>query len=239
MRISLLVFFACFFHFSHAMHRATSRVARAACTVAASRVRPAVVNVPRALFAERPKRSPERERIVREAREQLESLRTEFKPMGKKPITDEEKQLRGAVCQSDYALAKRLLTSGVDANLIEGKNNDPLLMLADKKMMEILLQNGANANARDKSGTTAFMKAVEDNDGEKVNTLIKAHANPFLQKPFELIVEYGWAHSNPGKPHPPLCAMKAKTVHYNTDLEKQLIEYAEWYRETFGETDED
>lgn len=84
-----------------------------------------------------------------------------------------------ATVSSDTKQIERLLEEGADPTAREPEHNQPAITLAaifaDKEIVELLLANGAEIDARDDSGRTAlFFTAV---GSDKFNTLIASGAN--------------------------------------------------------------
>ena len=83
-----------------------------------------------------------------------------------------------AIQRSSIADVERLLKTGVSAGLTDAEGTPALMaaaLFADARMMELLLQHGADANQPGPSGTTALMWAVPDL--AKVRLLVAHGAN--------------------------------------------------------------
>ena len=88
-------------------------------------------------------------------------------------------RMYGAIRRGDTASVRALLEGGVDANLVERRGGaTPLIHAATVgsiDTMRLLLDKGANVNARTYSGMTALMCAVSDPD--KVRLLVERGAD--------------------------------------------------------------
>src|SRR5881397_3036040 len=83
-----------------------------------------------------------------------------------------------AIQRGSIADVERLLKTGVSASLTDAEGTPALMaaaLFADARMMELLLQHGADANQPGPSGTTALMWAVPDL--AKVRLLVTHGAN--------------------------------------------------------------
>src|SRR5438094_678281 len=86
--------------------------------------------------------------------------------------------LFAAIQRGSIADVERLLKTGVSAGLTDAEGTPALMaaaLFADARMMELLLQHGADANQPGPSGTTALMWAVPDL--AKVRLLVTHGAN--------------------------------------------------------------
>lgn len=86
-----------------------------------------------------------------------------------------------AVVAGDVGIASTLRAAGVDVEAPGGRNGQPALFYAlqgrDAKMVEWLLENGANANSTDASGETALNAATDNSFDEGVEILLRAGAD--------------------------------------------------------------
>jgi ankyrin repeat protein len=84
-----------------------------------------------------------------------------------------------ALAQKDFAIAELLLRNGADPN----QGEPPLLSIAidsnaSSELVRLILEKGANVNARERNGDTALSKAVGSSNPELVDILLKAKADP-------------------------------------------------------------
>lgn len=68
--------------------------------------------------------------------------------------------------------AKAIIKHGVDVNFTDAEGNTPLILVSahgDRDMAYVLLEHGANLDAKNHSGTTALMAAIKN---EKAHEMI-------------------------------------------------------------------
>jgi uncharacterized protein len=94
---------------------------------------------------------------------------------------DKDEGLRFAVDQGDLALAERMLREGANINAAKGAYQTTVLMEAAVRgnvgIMSLLLEKGADVNARDKDGWSALMGATVQGHLQAVNLLLEHDAD--------------------------------------------------------------
>ncbi len=103
-------------------------------------------------------------------------------------ITVLDNQLWSAVIEKKYDLVKKLISKGANPNTIFPFTG-PLLSIAiednDKKMVILLLQNGADPNIKSMVlQETPLYTAIEVNKPDLVKILLDAGANPNIENDF-------------------------------------------------------
>lgn len=106
---------------------------------------------------------------------------------------DQETPLTAAVVEDKFNLARALLAYGGDAThvLVDG-STDSLLMAAIKRrrsrrVVDLLLGYGADANAKDGHGHTPLFEAIQSRRIEVVASLLDHRANPNLPGPKHML----------------------------------------------------
>lgn len=101
---------------------------------------------------------------------------------------DVNSQLLEAVQQERPRVVRRLLDSKADPNSCNSNNESPLILACSVQEEEArttivrhLLKKGADVNIQDRTGQTALMKAVIQNDVPTVIALLDSHADVTLQ----------------------------------------------------------
>ena len=80
--------------------------------------------------------------------------------------------------ENGYDLAKLLIDNGADVNNYKDKDGDTYLYLAkDEKVLQLLIESGANINAKNNLGFTPLMKHTMDGRKELVEILLKYGAD--------------------------------------------------------------
>ena len=90
-------------------------------------------------------------------------------------------RLVDAFAERNTALARTLLTEGIDVNVARADGATALLWAAhwdDRDAIELLLRAGANVNAADDHGVTPLARACENASEPTVTRLLEAGANP-------------------------------------------------------------
>ncbi|WP_295125421.1 ankyrin repeat domain-containing protein [uncultured Chitinophaga sp.] len=82
-----------------------------------------------------------------------------------------------AVARADADAIKHEINQGVDINTTAADGNTPLHWAQDTTIMQLLLELGANIDARSPEGATSLMNAVQGEDAEKLAFLLKAGAD--------------------------------------------------------------
>lgn len=104
---------------------------------------------------------------------------------------DQETPLTAAVVEDRFNLARALLAYGGDATHIVA-GGDSLLMMAirqrrSRRIVELLLDYGADANAKDLHGHTPMFEAIQSHRIEIVASLLNHRANPNLPGPKHML----------------------------------------------------
>jgi ankyrin repeat protein len=93
--------------------------------------------------------------------------------------------LMGAAWQRNLRLAKELLDRGVPVNTADFSGQTALMLApyndSDGKMVQLLLDAGADPNARTKEGMTALISAARAGDALAAEELLKAGADPAIK----------------------------------------------------------
>lgn len=95
--------------------------------------------------------------------------------------SDDANNMLAAIAYHDTAMVRKLLKKGVDANISLSSTHMTPLMVAIQDdrtdIIKILLENGANVNAKNNNGATAFGIAVMMGNIEIVKLFLKAGAD--------------------------------------------------------------
>lgn len=82
----------------------------------------------------------------------------------------------------DPGLLSRLLSAGLDPNIIDKKGNPILYQcVTHPDCISLLLKAGAQVDLPNRQGETAFMRAAYDGDFDCVELLLKSGANPTIE----------------------------------------------------------
>jgi uncharacterized protein len=110
-------------------------------------------------------------------------------------------QLRAAVIANDVDEARRLLDEGANPNTPTDNRESPFLQASSElgpepAMLELLLENGADVDARDSNNSTALLRAAQRGYPELVGPLIEAdsdldHVNDLNFTPLLAAVIFG------------------------------------------------
>lgn len=88
--------------------------------------------------------------------------------------------------EKSLAYVNLLIEEGLDVNAMNVVDETPLIYAIDynkQDLIEILLQNGADPNHRDKSGESAFFKAVVHKGDFKLYQKLREYASPEFDEP--------------------------------------------------------
>jgi len=99
-----------------------------------------------------------------------------------KPDGDDNLTFLQAAAKGDVEAVKELLDKGVDVNaVVEGHSDLNALMVAalnrHSEVVEVLLAEGADVNARDEKGWSALMVATMENQIEMVKSMLEMGAD--------------------------------------------------------------
>ena len=78
-----------------------------------------------------------------------------------------------AAQNDDVFMARILLAANANPDIHDMNGKTPLHMAKSKEMMELLIDAGADINAKDKSGATPLFAAIQNNDSSLMTTLIQ------------------------------------------------------------------
>lgn len=89
-------------------------------------------------------------------------------------VADMGTALMACIVKGQTALAEKLIKRKIDVNITDSQGITALMyavQFKNKKIVSLLLQNGANKTIKDKNGKTAFEYAVFSGEDEIINLL--------------------------------------------------------------------
>jgi ankyrin repeat protein len=89
-------------------------------------------------------------------------------------------------CEQDQfdflSVVQQLLDAGVDPNAVDKLGNSPLFWVGDDPdIAEVLIENGANVNLKNKDGLTPLMESIFSNHYELAKLLLQKGADTAIR----------------------------------------------------------